>query len=731
VQRLVAPPATVGRRVFTNQNLLAVAIAVAAAYYVSAQVGLFLTFPPATTSVLWPPNAILTSALLLVPMRHWWVCFAAAFPVHVVLEVGAGFSPPLVALLFLTNCSEAAIAAGGLRVVGRGPIRFDSFGRVAAFIGIAGFVAPIVSSFFDAAVVSALRHEPYWDVWRARVFANTLTEISVVPAVVLGVRALSQRSLPSPRALLEGAILGVAVGFVAAGVFGNLRFADFMPGIPRTPTVLLLPLLFWGSVRFGVGGVSAMLLLAALVASVSAAHGFRPFDILPPLESLMAVQLYLTVMSVPLMCLAGLIEERRQAAAELSARLRFEGLLAQISASFVCPKRRSLSVYDECLSRIGQFLQADAVCMDTGRTQRDHERFRQWRRTDNGPRLLGRGPLYFPWIQSRIDEGQTVTCESRDGLPEQANADRAALAVLDLQAAVVVPFAKGGSLVLASHAPRAWREIEVDQVRLLAEVLSNAWLREETEFELQRARHGLAQVARLVSMGELMSSLAHEINQPLTGILSNAQAAGRMLDGAALRTTELRAIVGDIIEDNRRASDVINRMREMTARTATPPEMVDLNAVVRDVAVLVSSETIIRNVSVTLRLTSQPVCVVGARVELQQALLNVLSNAMDAVSDRDVDMRLVHVSVEADERDPASNEDVRVIVRDSGCGWKPPSVPRPFDALADLGADDHGLALAVARAIIENHGGMITTEPDATGGAMVTISLPHAMRSAA
>src|SRR5262245_12693911 len=87
--------------------LLLAAVIVAARYYVRVQIGLALTFPRVTTSVLWPPNAILTTALLLVPVRQWWVCLGAALPVHVALELSAGMSPGLVGLLFLTNCSEA------------------------------------------------------------------------------------------------------------------------------------------------------------------------------------------------------------------------------------------------------------------------------------------------------------------------------------------------------------------------------------------------------------------------------------------------------------------------------------------------------------------------------------------------------------------------------------------------------------------------------------------------
>src|SRR5262245_1369065 len=99
------------------------ALVVAVAYFVGVQIGLALTFPPATTSLLWPPNAILTAALLLLPVRQWWICLAA-LPVHVIPELAAGLSLPLVSLLFLTNCSEAVIAASIVRAVSDAPTEF-------------------------------------------------------------------------------------------------------------------------------------------------------------------------------------------------------------------------------------------------------------------------------------------------------------------------------------------------------------------------------------------------------------------------------------------------------------------------------------------------------------------------------------------------------------------------------------------------------------------------------
>jgi integral membrane sensor domain MASE1 len=145
---------------------------VGAAYYTGAAVGLALKLPNATPSVLWPPNAILTAALLLTPYRVWPIALASALPAHVLLESGAGWPTTLVLALFATNGTEALIAASGIRWLSDAPARFDSLRRVGVFVGVAVAAAPLISSFPDAAAVSRVLGEPYWQVFTARLFSN-------------------------------------------------------------------------------------------------------------------------------------------------------------------------------------------------------------------------------------------------------------------------------------------------------------------------------------------------------------------------------------------------------------------------------------------------------------------------------------------------------------------------------------------------------------------------------
>src|SRR4030095_13709514 len=128
-------------------------LAVAATYALGAEVGFLLRFPPATTSLIWPPNALLTAVLLMTPPRRWWLCLAAALPAHVVVELAAGFSPGFVLVLFTTNCLEALVAAGIIHSWSDNPVRFDMLHRVIVFVAGAVFLAPLLSGFPDAAAV--------------------------------------------------------------------------------------------------------------------------------------------------------------------------------------------------------------------------------------------------------------------------------------------------------------------------------------------------------------------------------------------------------------------------------------------------------------------------------------------------------------------------------------------------------------------------------------------------
>jgi two-component system sensor kinase FixL len=708
-------------------RLALIALVVAAGYYAGVQIGLALTFRPATTSVLWPPNAILTAALLMVPPRIWWVCLAAALPVHILLELQSGFSAGLTALLFVTNCSEALLAAVAVRALSGGSTGFDSFRRVAAFIGGAGLLAPIVSSFADAAVVNQLRGEPYWDVWRVRVFANALTELSVAPAIILGWQAIQslRARRPPVRWVIEWFAFVAVLLALAVLVFGRPGVRDALPGSPPTPIVLLLPVFGWAAMRFGVGGVSAALLGSAMVASYETAAGLRPFASLRPADSLIAVQMILAVVAMPLMLLAGLLGDRRQALEKLAARLRFEKLLSSVAGSFLRLTDDEAALTN-ALTRVSEFFDADCVSV-LQLSDGDIELGAQSERCE--PNVAGLTVQALrersPSAIARALNGETVVLTSDDmspsAAPQAGRSDAPGFRFL-----AILPFAGSdvvrGAMLLATTRERLVSESDLAQLRLIADVIATARGRRRAELDAQRSRQEVAQMARRSSMGELASALAHQLNQPLAAIMANAQASQRLLRSSTPPVSELSEGLDDIVQDCRRASDVVRRVRDMVAPSRVQRAPLDLTDVVREVGMLLASDTLIRRVRLTFEFDGDRALIYGDRVLLQQAVLNVIVNAIDAVADLRESDRVVTVWTGS-----AGDNHLRVRVRDRGKGLPPGLETQVFEPFFSTKSTGLGMGLAIARSIVESHGGTIQLESDpAGGGVVVTIMLPVA-----
>jgi C4-dicarboxylate-specific signal transduction histidine kinase len=218
--------------------------------------------------------------------------------------------------------------------------------------------------------------------------------------------------------------------------------------------------------------------------------------------------------------------------------------------------------------------------------------------------------------------------------------------------------------------------------------------------------------------------LAHELNQPLAAILSNAQAARRFLDGPQSALGELRAILDDIVSDDKRAGEIIHRLRAMLRKEPAPRTPCDLNEIVREILSILNSELIARDVTVRTELDSALPAVEAARVEIQQVLINLLLNAAQAMNDTPPGQRIATVQTRC------HDGNILIAVRDSGHGIPEEKVPRVFDAFFTTKTAGLGMGLAICRRLIETHGGWIKAENNPEGGAKFTFSLPaHAERS--
>ena len=346
-------------------RLAASAVAVAVSYYVGSLLGFLLRVPPETTSVLWPPNAILTAALILTPStRRWWIYLAAAFPAHLAVQMGTGWPRAMILALYVTNCSEALIAAYCMRRLDHTRVRFDTLRGMAVFLVSAVLVAPFLSSFLDAWIVSWQRGEHFWTVWSNRFFSNTLSQLVFVPAIVMllgGGRAALRRARPAHQ--VEAVLFAVATVAVAILVFAAPGPEEgLVGGLSRLPFVLLLAPLLWGAVRFGPAGASFSLLGLATVALWSAVHGRGLLSGLPPREAALTFQSLTWIVGVPLLCLAAIVRERHVGELFLRDRLRFEQLLSELARAFVHPSSAEMEItFDSWLALAGRRLKMDRL----------------------------------------------------------------------------------------------------------------------------------------------------------------------------------------------------------------------------------------------------------------------------------------------------------------------------------------------------------------------------------
>jgi C4-dicarboxylate-specific signal transduction histidine kinase len=243
--------------------------------------------------------------------------------------------------------------------------------------------------------------------------------------------------------------------------------------------------------------------------------------------------------------------------------------------------------------------------------------------------------------------------------------------------------------------------------------------RSRAEEALTRARAELSRVARVTALSALTASIAHEINQPLAGIITNASTCLRMLATEPPNLEGARATAQRTIRDGDRASEVIRRLRALFAHKAPLCEKFDLNDATREVLALSAAELQRRRVIVGSDFADDLPAVDGDRVQLQQVILNLVLNAADAMSAVNDRPRDLHVATARDEQGR-----VRLSVTDAGVGFGPEGGGRLFEPFYTTKAEGMGIGLSVSRSIIESHGGRLTAAANDGVGATFSFWLP-------
>jgi two-component system, LuxR family, sensor kinase FixL len=642
-------------------------------------VGASLRYPDIGSAVVFPPYAVLTAALLLSPRRDWgWYALA-----HAVTHFAASWphwSLSWVLVSDVANITRAAVAATMLRWAFRRPLRLDDVPDLARFALAAAIIAPSVGATIGAMNV-VLHGAPatYWRTWTEWFVSNALTGLTILPACIVGGVYAAQRRFPRPsRArVVEGA--AIAVGLVLSGAVAFL-----IPAGVRWQVALRLyaplPVLIWTALRFGTGAVSLGLTAVTLGAVWTVDRDAGLFGASTPDQNVLVLQLFVLLTAVPVLCIAAVSGARRG--------------VAQLHRALLA------SLHDHV-----------AILDSQGAVVEVNDSWRRWADTAATAAFqrVGVGGSYVDACRVSAERGDSVAPRALAGVSRVLNREvtrvemeyddhlngrrRFALSIEALERG------DGGAVVTRA----------------------DVTARHEARLQIEEQRRELSHLARVTALGQLSGALAHELNQPLTSICSNAEAARHLLRRRPVDLPEIDAVLGDILAEDQRAAQVIRRLRALLRPGEARVLPLDAAELVNEVLELAHAELITRAVSATAAIGLELPPVLADRVQLQQVLLNLILNACEAMQAVGAPRRRLSLTVAGE---GASH--VRFSVRDSGTGIPASLTDHLFEPFVTTKKEGLGLGLSISRTIVAAHGGRMWAENNPDGGATVHCLFPAA-----
>lgn len=708
------------------------------AYFIGAQLAAMLAWAPVPITTLRPGGAILLAALLVTPGRFWLSILLAAFPVHLLVYAQHGLPLALALAWFVGNCSQALLGAAGVSWILRQPLRLDLLRHAIVFIAWCALVAPAAGALLEVAMLRAAgaAHGAFWAAWLARLVANGAAMLVLVPVRINRPPVRRFAELGHAR-VLEAVLLALALAVAGAALF--LR-----PGMPQAFVPLMayvpLPLLLWAAIRFGPFGAGVAFLLFSVFVVIGTAEGNGPFAGDARQGAALFLPLFLAGVAAPLLLLCAAVQERRGTLAALqmeqgklglalaAERKRAEHLMRERHARAEVEQR--IAERTLALRRANDELRAEIA----GRKQAlEAERVASARFSN----LFRLGPDAM-WISDSVhgelldvnDRWQELFGYSREKVIGRT-AEQLELYASAHDAGRVAAMLAGQGAVRDLEVRMRSRDGRILQAMVSGVTIAHgpgtcfmAIMRDITaqrraEAEIQRQREQLTHLARVVVLGELSGALAHELNQPLAAILSNAQAARRFLASPTADLGEIREILDDIVEEDKRAGEVIRRLRALFRKGELVLRPLDAGELVRDALRFANGNLVERGVAVRLDL-EDGLMVQGDRIQLQQVLLNLIVNACDAMRDTAAGRRRLCLRTQSL---PGSR--VEISVADSGPGIPPELIGRIFDPFFTTKTEGLGFGLSISRAIINQHGGQLEAANGAAGGGVLRISLPR------
>jgi PAS domain S-box-containing protein len=616
-----------------------------------------MSFSGACASPFWFPDAVLLCALLLTKPRNWWVFIVGTLPIRLFSPVAHGLPTGFLLATFSIDSAKGLLAAAGLRRFCKNPIQMRTLAEFAVFSFFAALLVPAVAAFGGAAARSALGNG-YWTSWQQWFMGNASVHLVVTPAILYWLFGWRREmNMASATRCLEGGV--VAIGLI---VTARMSFSPGMDGMdfPMVCFYAPIPLLFWAALRFGLGGASVASAILTFFSIDAAIHGRGPFFQQSPANAALILQEYLLFRCVPLYVVAILIQQRDDA-------------------------EHSLRESEERFRTMANT--APVMIWMVGR--------------DMGCTFCNRGWLDFT--------GRTLEQELGDGWVEGVHPEdqQRCLQTYNSSFDARRPCEMEYRLrrhdgeyrwVLDRGVPRYAPDGEfVGYIGSVVDLTDRK--------HAEEARQDLAHASRLAVVGEFTAMIAHELNQPLAAILNNVDSAKILLDVKVAPVEEIRRVLADIREDNIRASEVIRRIRALVSKHEMEMQVVDVNATVAEVVRLVKGDALRRGVQVHGKYDAAVSTVYGDVVHLQQVVLNLVLNGMDAMKDNAETERHLFVTTTGDEEGI-----VEVAVKDVGKGVPPENLSRVFDSFFTTKREGMGIGLSMVRSIVGLHGGRVWAE---------------------
>jgi PAS domain S-box-containing protein len=641
------------------------------AYYFAYGYG--MSFSQAAASPFWFPDSVLLCALLISPLRRWWILILAILPIRLFSEVAAGIPTWFLLATFAIDAAKGILTALVLRWLIDNPLQFKTVREFALYFLFAVLLVPAAGAFAGAGVRTILGHD-FWLSWQQWFLGDVLAQLIITPAILYWVfGAPGNLRARSTKRYVEGGLL--AAGLIVTGYLATnteISSVDFTESRFYAP----VPFLFWAAIRFGMVGASGAITLIAFFAVESALFSHGPFSGRSPGDTALALQHFLLWRSAPLYLVAALTEQRWG----VERRLR------------------------ESEDRFRSMANTAPVLLWVADNHKHCEFFNQ-------------GWLEFT---GRSLEQETATDWLENVHPEDAEHCRGVyFAAFDARERFEIEYRlrrydgtyhwvlqKG----VPRHAPNG------DFIGYIGSAIDITDRKQVDEGNRQ-----LAHAQRLVVLGQLSAAIAHEVRQPLAAILSNADAARMMLNSPRPPLGEIRDIIADIRKDDLRADDVIGRIRDFLHKRNPEMKPLDINAAVSEVFRFVAADARKRHVQIRSDLAPGLPLVIGDRTQLQQVLLNLIVNGMDAMQDTSEGSRYLSVRTQSNGKDG-----IEVAVEDCGSGIPPGDLRRLFEPFFTTGIEGMGLGLAIAQSIIAAHNGRIWAENNSGGGATFHFSIPAA-----